>query len=127
MVPLPGRSAPALTDTIEEAVARRYRVFLSTGAFASFMSQRDYERVNRPVVRDSVVGSDTIRMATDSTYSTYANRSTGVLDVLSPTVQANLTFHDLASGFPLLLSFGAALRTRGGAPFPNRSWDSQSG
>lgn len=109
-------------DTIDEPVLRRFRMFVSTGMFMSFMPHRDYERINRPFLRDTVLADgSTGRVPTDSTYSTYANRRAGLGDVVSPTLQLNMVFRDLrglGSGWPLMFSFGAAARTVGGSTLP---------
>jgi hypothetical protein len=103
----------------------RFRLFASTGAFTPLARTRsNFQRVNRQsfrvvVTRDSLtnaVTTDTVPL--DSIYSTYGRRSQGALDVVSPTLQANLTLHDIGAGFPLLASVGAAARTVNGQVLP---------
>lgn len=120
---LRGRKAvPLAPDTIQEPVHRRFRAFVSTGMFASLMRHRDYERTNRPILRDSTTADgETVRVPTDSTYSTYANQRSGLGDVISPTVQLNMVFWDFwspGSGFPVMASLGAAARSVGGSILP---------
>lgn len=120
---LRGRKAALLApDTIQEPVHRRFRAFVSTGMFASLMRHRDYERTNRPVLRDTTTADGTtVRVPTDSTYSTYANQRSGLGDVISPTVQLNMVFWDFrspGSGWPVMATLGAAGRSVGGSILP---------
>jgi hypothetical protein len=113
------RDVQPLYDTTVVALRRSFRSFFSTGAFITFMDPHDYERTNRPFIAVDTTSADSAVIYADSTYSTYANRSPGVLDVFSPALQYNLSFADvlgLASGgrlqgVPLLVTLGAAART----------------
>lgn len=122
-IPLEGTDAPAVPpDTVEEPVLRRFRLFVSTGMFASLMRHRDYERTNRPLLRDSTTAEGgTVRVPTDSTYETFVNRRGGWGDVVSPNLQLNMVFTDVqypGSGWPVMVSFGAAARSVGGSTLP---------
>jgi hypothetical protein len=105
--PTAGSGAPADSQTFDVRVMRRLRMFTSVGAFAAFVRQTDYARVNRQAV-------DSLGTALDSTYSTYANTKQSVTDVISPTVQFNLALTDLIwDGLSPALSAGVAVRGTG--------------
>lgn len=120
MVPLDTTARRVIPpDTLDEALFRRFRVIVSTGAFVTFGPHDEYRRVNRPLVRDSIApDGSVVPVQTDSTYSTYASQRRGSLDVFSPSVQVNMTLGERWSGRPALVSLGAAGRSVNGTLIP---------